>query len=85
MSPLRWDVLLVGFVLALPVLALGLRGDLTTEEMVARLPWCLAAGWGVVALLRAVATPRTPAKPAGRARPTVLTTPPTDDEHDPTD
>ena len=34
MSPLRWDVLLVGFVLALPVLALGLRGDLSTEEMI---------------------------------------------------
>ena len=46
MSPFRWDVLLVGFVLAMPVLALGLRGDLTTEEMVTRLPWCLAAGWG---------------------------------------
>ena len=30
MSPFRWDVLLVGFVLALPVLALGLRGDLST-------------------------------------------------------
>ena len=44
MSPLRWDVLLVGFVLAVPVLALGLRGDLTTEEMMTRLPWCLAAG-----------------------------------------
>jgi hypothetical protein len=85
MSPLRWDVLLVGFVLALPVLALGLRGDLTTEEMVTRLPWCLAAGWGVVALLRAVTAPRTPAKPAGRARPTVLATPTTDDEHTPTD
>ena len=49
MSPLRWDVLLVGFVLALPVLALGLRGDLTTEEVATRLPWCLAAGWGAVA------------------------------------
>ena len=57
MSPFRWDVLLVGFVLALPVLGLGLRGDLTTEEMVTRLPWCLAAGWAVVALLRAVTTP----------------------------
>ena len=29
MSPFRWDVLLVGFVLAVPVLALGLRGDLS--------------------------------------------------------
>jgi hypothetical protein len=74
MSPLRWDVLLVGFVLAVPVLALGLRGDLTTEEMMTRLPWCLAAGWGVVALLRAVATPRpAPAKPA--RRPAALPTP----------
>lgn len=60
MSPLRWDVLLVGFVLALPVLALGARGDFSAEEVVNRLPWCLAAGWGVVALLRTVATPARP-------------------------
>jgi hypothetical protein len=85
MSPLRWDVLLVGFVLAVPVLALGLRGDLTTEEMMTRLPWCLAAGWGVVALLRAVTAPRaTPAKPARRqvATPVPGTT---DGESSPTD
>ena len=70
MSPFRWDVLLVGFVLALPVLALGLRGDLTTEEMMTRVPWCLAAGWGVVALLRAVTSPRpSAAKPAHRTAP----------------
>ncbi|MGY2002182.1 hypothetical protein [Blastococcus sp. SYSU DS1024] len=68
MSPFRWDVLLVGLVLAVPVLALGLRGDFTTEEMVNRLPWCLAAGWVVVALVRAVAAPPKPA-PAGRRRP----------------
>ena len=59
MSPLRWDVLAVGFLLALPLLALGLRGDLTVEEVTSRLPWCLAAGWGVVALLRYAGTPRT--------------------------
>ena len=59
MSPLRWDVLLAGFVLALPVLALGLRGDFTTEEVTSRLLWCLAAGWGAVALLRLATTPRT--------------------------
>ena len=58
MSPLRWDVLAVSFLLALPVLALGLRGDLGTHDVVTRLPWCLAAGWGVVALLRWAATPR---------------------------
>ena len=66
MSPFRWDVLLVGFVLALPVLALGLRGDLTTEEMMTRLPWCLAAGWGVVALLRFASTPPAPGASANR-------------------
>jgi hypothetical protein len=61
MSPLRWDVLGVSFLLALPLLALGLRGDLGTHDVVTRLPWCLAAGWGVVALLRWAGTPRRPA------------------------
>jgi hypothetical protein len=84
MSPFRWDVLLVGFVLALPVLALGLRGDLTNEEMVTRLPWCLAAGWGAVALLRYASTPPTPAKPAkptGRVGATAPAASTRDDEH----
>ncbi len=57
MSPLRWDVLLVGFALALPVLALGLRGDLSTEEMMTRVLWCLGAGWVVVALFRLAISP----------------------------
>jgi hypothetical protein len=57
-NPLRWDVLLVGFVLAVPVLALGLRGDLSAEEVAVRVLWCLAAGWGVVAVLRLATTPR---------------------------
>jgi hypothetical protein len=60
MSPLRWDVLAVSFVLALPLLALGLRGDLSVEEVTSRLPWCLAAGWGVVVVLRWASTPRDP-------------------------
>ena len=87
MSPFRWDVLLVGFVLAVPVLALGLRGDLSTEEMMTRLPWCLAAGWGVVALLRAVTTPRTPVRSAKQARPAVVrqAAETTDAERTPTD
>jgi hypothetical protein len=63
MSPLRWDVLLVGFVLALPVLALGLRGDLSSEEMMTRVLWCLGAGWAVVAVLRLASAPRPPAAP----------------------
>ena len=61
MSPFRWDVLLVGFVLALPVLALGIRGDLSTEEMMMRVLWCLGAGWAVVAALRLAVTPRSSA------------------------
>lgn len=65
MSPLRWDVLLLGFVLALPVLAMGLRGDLTTEEVAMRLPWCLAAAWGAIAVLRYAGTPRTTRGAAG--------------------
>ena len=68
MSPFRWDVLLVGFVLALPVLMLGLRGDLSAEEMTTRLPWCLAAGWGVVALLRFASTPPTASGPTKPSR-----------------
>ncbi|SOC47076.1 hypothetical protein SAMN05660748_0608 [Blastococcus aggregatus] len=62
MSPFRWDVLQVGFLLALPVLALGLRGDFTAEEVTLRLPWCLAAGWAAVALLRFATTPPAPAR-----------------------
>ncbi|MGY1741565.1 MULTISPECIES: hypothetical protein [unclassified Blastococcus] len=58
MSPLRWEVLGLAFVLALPVLAMGLRGDLTLDDVVTRLPWCLAAAWAAVALLAAVARPR---------------------------
>jgi hypothetical protein len=80
MSPLRWDVLLAGFVLALPVLALGLRGDLTTEEVTTRLLWCLAAGWGAVALLRFASTPRTTTGPKSKSRPvTVAADPPSED------
>ena len=61
MSPLRWDVLGVALLLALPVLALGLRGDLSTQEVAVRLPWCLLGGWIAVALVRFVGTPRHPA------------------------
>ena len=60
MSPFRWDVLLVGFVLALPVVALGLRGDLSPEDAMTRVLWCLAAGWAVVAVLRLAIAPPTP-------------------------
>lgn len=59
MNPLRWDVVVVSFVLALPVLALGLRGEFTIAEVTDKLPWCFAAGWGVVALLRWASQPRT--------------------------
>lgn len=85
MSPLRGDVLLVGFVLALPVLALFVRGDLSAEETVNRVLWCLAAGWGAVALLRWASTPRKPVAPRPR-HVTVPLDPPADgdDELSPT-
>lgn len=83
MNPLRWDVLLAGFVLALPVLALGLRGDLTVEEVTTRLLWCLAAGWGAVALVRLVTTPRTVGGPKSKPRPvTAATEPPSQTSED---
>jgi hypothetical protein len=63
MSPFRWDVLGVGFVLALPLLALYLRGDLTVEETTGRLPWCLVGGYVVVLLLRWAARPRSRQEP----------------------
>lgn len=71
MSPFRWDVLLVGFVLALPVLALGLRGDLSVDEVMTRMLWCLGAGWVVVAVLRFAATPPPAAKTPRTGRPEV--------------
>jgi hypothetical protein len=81
MSPLRWDVLLVGFVLAVPVLALGLRGDLSTEEMMTRVLWCLGAGWAAVAVLRLASTPRAVSGPkkgaAESAEPTTADSEPT--------
>ena len=58
MSPLRGDVLGVAFVFALPVLALWWRGDLSVDDVTGRLPWCLLAGWAVVAVLRSAATSR---------------------------
>jgi hypothetical protein len=67
MSPLRGDVLALAFVLALPVLALGLRGDMSLTDVAGRLPWCLAAAWGAVALLRWASRPRGGA-PRPRAR-----------------
>jgi hypothetical protein len=83
MSPLRWDVLLAGFVLALPVLALGLRGDLTTEEVMNRVLWCLGAGWGAVALLRYASTPRTRPAPQKPPVPAAGADPTADAQHSP--
>ena len=82
MNPLRWDVLLAGFVLALPVLALGIRGDLTIEEVTNRVLWCMAAGWGAVALLRLASTPRTTTGP--KPRPTAPPAEPPSEQSEPT-
>jgi hypothetical protein len=69
MSPFRWDVLAVSFVLAVPLLALGLRGDMSGQEVMTRLPWCLAAGWAAVALLRWASQPRGTAVPTDEQQP----------------
>ena len=79
MSPFRWDVVAVGFVLALPLLALSLRGDLTVEEMTVRLPWCLVGGYVVVAVLRFAAVPR-----GKRPEQTAATVHDADPAHEPT-
>jgi hypothetical protein len=63
-SPFRGDVVMTGFVLAIPVLLLGLRGDFTAHEVVTRLLWCLAAGWGAVAVVRYASTPPAPPRKA---------------------
>ena len=83
MSPLRWDVLLAGFVLSLPVLALGMRGDLTIEEVTTRILWCLAAGWGAVALLRLASTPRTASGRKSKPRPVAATVQPPSQDSEP--
>jgi hypothetical protein len=82
MNPLRWDVLLAGFLLSLPVLALGMRGDLTIEEVTNRVLWCMAAGWGAVALLRLATTPPTTTGP--KARPAAQPVNPPSEDSEPT-
>ena len=60
MSPFRPYVLITGFVLAIPVLALGLRGDLTADQVVTRVLWCLGAGWAAVSVLHMATRPSPP-------------------------
>jgi len=76
-SPLRRDVLLTGFVLAIPVLLLGMRGDLSVHEVATRLLWCLAAGWAAVTVVRLATTPPAPKKAA--RRPVTAAAPATED------
>jgi hypothetical protein len=63
-SPLRGDVVVTGFVLAIPVFLLAMRGEFTAEEVITRLLWCLAAGWAAVSLVRWASTPPKPAPDA---------------------
>jgi hypothetical protein len=68
-SPVRGDVLLIGFLLAIPVFLLALRGDFTPDEVITRLLWCLGAGWVVVTLVRWASTPPAPRKHPPAAAP----------------
>lgn len=65
MSFLRWDVLAIAFVLAIPLFAMGLRGDLSPQEVAFRLPWCLLAGWAAMTVLRWASRPSA-APPSGK-------------------
>jgi hypothetical protein len=66
-SPFRQDVVVTGFLLAVPVFALALRGEFDAQDVVTRLLWCLGAGWAVVSLLRWASTPPPPRKPVRSA------------------
>jgi peptidoglycan/LPS O-acetylase OafA/YrhL len=61
MSPLRWDVLGVSALFAAPVVLMYYRGQVTLDDLTGRVPWCLLAGWVVVAVLRAATRPPAPA------------------------
>lgn len=61
-SPFRRDVVVTGFVLAIPVFLLGLRGDFSVDDVTTRLLWCLGAGWVAVGLLRWASTPPAPTR-----------------------
>jgi hypothetical protein len=69
MSPLSRSVVVTGFVLAIPVLLLGLRGDFTAHEVVTRLLWCLAAGWVAVSVVTWASTPPPKSKSKAAAAP----------------
>jgi hypothetical protein len=62
-SPFRRDVVLTGFVLAIPVLLLAMRGEFTAEDVLTRLLWCLGAGWLAVTVVRLATIPPAPEKP----------------------
>lgn len=62
-SPFRRDVVVTGFVLAIPVFLLGLRGDFSFDDVTIRLLWCLGAAWVAVGLLRWATTPPPRARP----------------------
>jgi hypothetical protein len=59
-SPFRGDVVLTGFVLAIPVFLLAMRGEFTAQEVLTRLLWCLGAGWAAVTVVRLASTPPAP-------------------------
>ena len=58
--PLSRSVVVTGFVLAIPVLLLGMRGDFTAQEVVTRLLWCLLAGWVAVSVVTWASRPPAP-------------------------
>jgi hypothetical protein len=52
--------------------------------MTTRILWCLAAGWGAVALLRLASTPRTVSGPKAKPRPVAEAVEPSFEDSEPT-
>ena len=57
MNPFRLDVLALALLLGIPVVGLGLHGDLSVEQLAWKALACLAAATVALWLLRAVGRP----------------------------
>ena len=54
MSLLRWDVLGIAALLAVPLVLMAAHGEMTADQLTSRLPWCLVAAWLLIGQLGSV-------------------------------
>lgn len=57
MNPFRWDVLALALLLGVPVIGLGLDGDVSVEQLAWKALACLGAATVALWLVRTVGTP----------------------------